>query len=303
MANISIIITVLNEEQNISRLLHSIEQQTLQPNEVVIIDGGSTDNTLSILQQWRPKFHVIVGQKKGNRSIGRNEAIRQTKNTFIAITDAGCRLDKDWLKQITEPFQDKNIDVVSGYYASDAHTSFEHAATAYMLVMPNRVGKEFLPATRSMAIRKAIWKKAGGFPQQYSHNEDYIFARRLKKFGAGMTFQRDAIVYWTPPKTWKQFLWQIYRFAVGDMESGMIRPKVISIFLRYITFIFLFWVNSLVFFLAFVAYLYWAVRKNKQHVPGLSAWYILPMMQVATDIAVMFGSIIGLKKRLLERKP
>ncbi len=300
MEKISLIITVKNEEQTLHSLLLSIEVQSQQPNEVIIVDGKSSDNTLLLLKAWRPNFPVKILQKKGNRSIGRNLAIHQSRYEIIAITDAGCVLDKDWLKNITQPFFKKQTEVVAGYYKPKTETTFQKAAAAYMLVMPERINPtNFLPATRSMALRKFIWKKVGGFPEQYSYNEDYVFARALQKMKASMVFQKSAVVEWIPPQTWRSFLQQIYRFAYGDTYSNIFRPKVILIYLRYVIFFLLFWKLPLLGLGIFFAYLIWSIYKNMRYISSIHAIYLLPLMQLSTDSTVMIGSAQGFIQKVL----
>nr|WP_148702350.1 glycosyltransferase [Nitrosopumilus piranensis] len=63
--NISIICTVKNEEDNISTLLDSLLNQTLLADEIIIVDGGSTDKTISIIQDYSKRSSVIkLIQKK-----------------------------------------------------------------------------------------------------------------------------------------------------------------------------------------------------------------------------------------------
>src|SRR5690606_36432570 len=83
------------------------------------------------------------------------------------------------------------------------------------------------------AFKKSIWEKAGKFPEQYSHNEDYVFANTLKDMGAKMVFRKEAIVYWIPRKNFSEAYMMFYRFALGDAEAGLKRPKVTFLFLRY----------------------------------------------------------------------
>lgn len=301
MARIGLIVTVLHEESTIQDLLESIEKQTRLPDEIIIVDGGSTDFTQKILARWNPPcaFRWLV--KKGNRSVGRNEAIVQLKSEIVAITDAGCILDPHWLEMITSPLLNNTAEVVAGYYKPNALTAFQQGAAAYMLVMPKNITPfmQFLPATRSMALMRNAWEKAGRFNEKLSDNEDYVFAQSLKKIGARMTFVPEAIVFWTPPKTWQAFLTQIYRFAYGDSVAGIFRPKVAFIFLRYMFFILLgifnfYWLLNIV-----LIYAFWARQKNNAYVTSIHSLYILPAMQFATDIVVMYGTIRGMLQKVL----
>src|SRR5690349_5848876 len=134
---ITLIVTVLNESKTISTLLRSILAQTRLPDEVVVVDGGSTDSTLTQLEVFahqHPKLNLKIFTKPGNRSVGRNWAIRQTTADWIACTDAGCELMPDWLAELTKTQRQTDADVVAGYYQGQAETSWQAAVVPYVLV-------------------------------------------------------------------------------------------------------------------------------------------------------------------------
>ncbi|EKD85743.1 MAG: sugar transferase related protein, partial [uncultured bacterium] len=279
------------------------------------VDGGSTDNTLSAISNFQfpnfnKKIRVRVIVKKGNRSVGRNEAIRNSTGDIIACSDAGCILDKDWLKNIVKPFSDPKVDVVSGYYKGMAKSAFEKALVPFALVMEDKLdANNFLPATRSVAFKKNIWKKVGGFDEKLSNNEDYVFARKLKKIGAKILFAKDAVVFWKPRKNLKDAFVMFYRFAKGDAESGIIRPKVVFILGRYIAgflaVFLLFYTHSLflvvLILVLFINYVLWAALKNYKYVDNLLSVFYLIALQFLSDFAVIAGTLSGLISRLGKR--
>ncbi len=302
MGKVAVIVTVLNEEHTLPRLFSALEQQSKKPDEVIIVDGGSADQTHQVLSSWKPNFPYRWFEHKGNRSQGRNAAISATKSAIIAITDAGCTPEPEWLERITKRLIANDCDVASGYYSSQAQTNFEKAATAYMLVMPEHINTNlFLPATRSMAIKKAIWKKAGRFDERLSDNEDYAFAKKLQSIGAKMYFERNAVVRWSPPKTWSVFLKQVWRFAYGDCFAGIVRPKVVFIFLRWAVFIVLAKTAFPLFLFMVFLYAFWAWAKNHKHIHSFSAVYLLPTTQLTTDLVVMVGSVQGLATKIFQK--
>jgi glycosyltransferase involved in cell wall biosynthesis len=304
---IAFITTVFNEEKTILRLLESLVHQSQQPDEIIIVDGGSSDRTLDVIagSEAKQSLKIKILTKEGNRSVGRNEAIKHSSGDIIACSDAGNILDKDWLKNITAPFIDKSVDVVAGYYKGSAKNVFQKSLIPYVLVMPDKVIPDnFLPAARSVAFRKTIWEKVGGFDEKYSHNEDYVFARQLKKNGAKITFTQNAVVYWFPRNNLRQSFYMFFRFAYGDAEAGILRPKVLFIFLRYfiipaLYILFIILKSNLILntlYLILFLYLFWSIQKNYRYVNDWRAIFILPILQLTADSAVLLGTTLGILK-------
>ncbi len=301
------ITTVFNEELEIVSFIDSILIQTLLPDELVVVDGGSTDKTVDKInslvhkiESKKIRFKLFV--KKGNRSVGRNEAIKKSRNNIILCSDAGNILDKNWIKNISTPFEDKNVDVVAGFYKGLAKNIFQKCLIPYVLVMPDQVNPdEFLPATRSVAFRKSIWKKIGGFDEKFSHNEDYVFAKKLKKDGAKIFFAKNAIARWIPRSNVRQSFVMFFRFAYGDVQAGILRGKVVLLFMRIILLLallalFLKSFNRLYMYLILILiclYYIWIVHKSYKYVGDVKGFIILPFVQLIADAAVFSGSTIS----------
>lgn len=307
---VSFIATVLNEERAIKSFLESIFKQSKKPDEIIIVDGGSTDKTIDEISSFKfhdEKVRIKLIFKDGNRSVGRNEAIKRAMGDIIVCSDAGCTLERNWIKHITEPFKNPKVDVVAGYYRGNPRSIFEKCLIPYVLVMEDRINsEEFLPASRSMAFKKTIWERAGRFPERFSNNEDYVFANKLKYIGARIFFKKDAIVNWQPLNSLHKAFKMFFRFALGDSESGILRQKAVFIFVRYI---FLFYLLLLSFIersfiplyiaaIGLVVYVIWAVKKNYRYVNNLGAVFFLPLLQFVSDFAVIIGTSLGFIKRI-----
>lgn len=301
MIKVSLIVTVLNETDTIVQLLDSVVTQTLKPQEVIFVDGGSQDDTVRRIQSYaedHPKLKIKCEVKKGNRSIGRNTAVSLAEHEFIAITDAGCVLDQNWLQELVRVQNETGSKVVAGYYHGQAETSFQHAVVPYVLVMPEKLDPyTFLPATRSLLIEKKLFIEYGGFDESLSDNEDYAFAKKLQSAHVPIAFAQDAIVYWQAVNSLREFYTMIFRFARGDAFAGIFRPKVLLIFLRYLVGILLLIIGQAWVFISLVmAYLIWSVLKNSKHV--FEKKYILAILQIVSDIAVIDGTTRGLILRI-----
>ena len=165
--NISICITVLNEEESIGKLLDSLLVQSKKASEIAIVDGGSSDKTVEIIRHYQKKHSFIrLIIEKSSRARARNIAVDFAKSEVIAMTDAGCIADSDWLKNITTPFETGKVDVVAGFYKMVGKTNFQKAESVFMGVTPRKFNHKFLSSTRSIAFTKKIWDEVGGFPEK-----------------------------------------------------------------------------------------------------------------------------------------
>lgn len=280
MEKISVVIPVLNEEKTIKLLLDVLKKSKV---EIIVVDGGSTDKTLKLCKGVK----VIKG--KHNRSEARNIGVAKAKGNMIVFTDAGCIPEKNWLNELLKV----KADVVAGFYKGLPQNIFEKCLVPYVLVMPDKLDENFLPSTRSMAIKKEIFLKYGGFDPKLDTSEDFEFANRLKNAGIKITIAPKAIVGWYPRKSLKQAAWMFFKFAVTDIYAGILRPKVKFLAIRYYIFfflVFLYWP----FIICIFAYLIWAIIKNYKYVRDWRAIYWLPVLQLTADICVILGTTAGL---------
>lgn len=303
---ISLITTVLNEEKNIVDFTKSVNNQTLLPDEVIIVDGGSKDKTVSIINKLSKeykKLNIRLIIKRGNRSLGRNTAIKNAKYELIAVTDVGCILDKNWIKNIIKPFSSSYIDVASGFYKPTYKNIFQKCLSTYTCVMPDKIDKEnFLPSSRSVAFRKSAWKTVKGYPENLDTCEDLIFDKKLKDKGLKLYFQKNAFVYWPQRENIKNAFLQFFNYAKGDGFAGYFRPNTPFLFLRYLFAAYLiilsFIMNSMILnafiLLCLIFYIFWSILKNYKYINNKKAFIYLPTLQFTSDVAVLLGTSIGL---------
>lgn len=203
---ISLIATVLNEGQSMHRLMQSLVAQTRLPDEVVIVDGGSSDDTVAILQSYTDKAALWVLVAAGaNISEGRNRAIAAAQGDIIAVTDAGVIVAPDWLEKITTPLiSDANCTVSGGFFNPDDTNLFELAMSATVLPLRDEINPAtFLPTSRSVGFRKSAWEAVGGYPEWLDYCEDLIFDLRIKQWmsrqpSTTIAFEPEAVVAFRP---------------------------------------------------------------------------------------------------------
>lgn len=323
---ISLVATVLNEGTSLHRLMQSLLAQTRSPDEIVIVDGGSTDDTVAILHSYADRLPLRVLVEPGcNISRGRNVAIAAAQGDIIAVTDAGVRLTDKWLEHLTQPLlDDPNMQVASGFFRADPHTLFEAAMGATVLPLRDEISPAaFLPSSRSVAFRKTVWEIVGGYPEWLDYSEDLVFDLRLKQSGAAFAFAPDALVYFRPRGSLRAFFKQYYLYARGDGKADLWRKRHA---IRYVTYLLLIPVVVMLgvglhplLWLLYVpgaaVYLYQPYRRlpvvlRWLHNAGpltvwdnLHAMALVPAIRVVGDLAKMIGYPAGWRWRLRHRPP
>ncbi|MFQ5641939.1 MAG: glycosyltransferase, partial [bacterium] len=125
----SLILTVFNEGDTIRTLLDSIRNQKIAPDEVIIVDGGSKDETVIEIKRFanrNSELNIKLFVKPGfNISKGRNFAIDKASGEIIFVTDGGCVLDKDWAANLCESFGEEHTEIVGGMYEGVASGYFQ----------------------------------------------------------------------------------------------------------------------------------------------------------------------------------
>lgn len=224
MRKVSLAATVLNEGPALRRWLEALSQQTRQPDEIVICDGGSTDGTLDELRafaQAHPSPPLRIISKPGsNIAAGRNAAISAATGEIIAVSDSGSLPQGDWLAELIRPFDDDpRTQLVAGHYRFLEDTPFRKAASAY-LGRPWE-SPRFMPSARSAAFTKELWQSVGGYPEWLTQaGEDTLFYLLVLEKKAEVRAAPRAIVTWNTRPNLRSFLRMIARNAAGEAETG-----------------------------------------------------------------------------------
>jgi glycosyltransferase involved in cell wall biosynthesis len=320
---ITIITTVLNEGDNIRRLMDSLRAQTRQPDEIVIVDGGSRDDTVKILREYEKVLPLRIEVEAGcNISRGRNLAIQAARGDIIAVTDAGVVLAKEWLEHITHPLViNPNTQYVCGFFQADVHTPFEVAMGAAVLPLLYEVNlATFLPSSRSVAFRKSAWEKVGGYPEWLDYCEDLIFDLRLRLCKFSFGFAPTAIAHFRPRGSLHSFWKQYFLYARGDGKADLWRKRHM---IRYLTYFIAaplilllgIFVHPLLLGLYLLGALFYfylpygrlpTVLKNAPRMTARDYLYIMamiPVIRVVGDVAKMAGYPVGWRWRLENNPP
>lgn len=176
---ISIIIPTFNEDECLPKLLNSIQKQTALPEEIIIADAFSVDETRSIARQFGAK--VVDG---GLPAIARNIGAKVAKQPILLFLDADVILPPLFLEKTIAEMTSRNLDIASCFLTPRSNLKIDkflhQFANHYM-----RLTQKFYPHIPGACIfvEKNVHKKINGFDQSIVLAEDHDYVRRAKKIG------------------------------------------------------------------------------------------------------------------------
>lgn len=179
---ITVVVPALNEEEHIAHVLESLLAQSYLPDEILVIDNGSTDRTKFIASKF-PGVKVIDEPKRGLHN-ARQRGLIESSGDIVVATDADCIAPKQWIEYLVRPFEDPFVVETYGpigFY--DGHPIDKWASnTLYPLFLltthtfgyPN-------PPGGNHAVRKTAALAVGGYDRPFA--EDIHLAQKLKQVG------------------------------------------------------------------------------------------------------------------------
>ena len=133
---VSVAIPVFNEQGSLKDFLERMLSQTINPDEIIFCDGGSTDRTVSILDGYKKKFTNIklVNREGLCRGSGRNSAIEASSNELVALIDVGNVPETNWLELLIEELiRFPELEVVYGAVKPQQNNSITKSLSSFIL--------------------------------------------------------------------------------------------------------------------------------------------------------------------------
>lgn len=305
ITRISVVVPMCDEAKSLSSLVDSLRGQTFVPAEIILVDGGSRDETIAVAKQLTKGDDRFLVVEAGNATPGRarNVGIAAARCDWVALTDAGIRLEPTWLEHLVEVVErDPGVSVVYGNYEPVTETFFERcAALSYPSPKERRPGGLMRgPSIASSLLLSDVWKRVGGFPDLRA-TEDLIFMERIQEHGFKLGWAPTATVWWnlepTLVRTFRKFV--VYsRNAVQSRRQRQWHYGVAKIYLLGLPFFVLAVAHSpwwLVFpllgALARVAKSIWVRRESRGLVWLLqpSQFFAVGVILFTLDLATFVG--------------
>lgn len=224
----SVCMTVKNEVYTIERMLKSTSQQLVPTDDLIVVDGGSTDGTLDILARFAEENAGMrwIGAPGTSPAEGRNIAGQMAKHDLQITTDAGCLLHIALFSNLIGPMQGRNgPDITAGIYLPFRQTPWSR----HFIPNWNNIAylkTRFLPSARCMAVRRGLLQQVGWFPTHLKQRwgEDTLFDLKARRMSKWWVINRRAKVYWRAPETKEEACELSRRYGMGTGEIGRSCP-------------------------------------------------------------------------------
>jgi rhamnosyltransferase len=191
--NCSIVIRAFNEDKHIGRLLEGIQHQTANDVEMILVDSGSSDATVSIAESYGAKtVHIPPQEFTFGRSL--NLGIQFAKSEFIVIASAHVYpVYPDWLASLLHPFDDHEIALTYGKQRAPESAMFSEQQIFhqwYPEVSKPRQETVFCNNANA-AIRRSLWEK-NPYDDTLTGLEDLAWAKWAQEQGYAVAYVAEA---------------------------------------------------------------------------------------------------------------
>ncbi len=228
----TVIIPTYNRLDEIRELLASFERQTLdfKKFEVIIADDGSTDNTLTWVQDYMPRspFRLrLLRQDHKGPGEARNLGMAEAAGKYLLFIDSDCIADPAWLSAYEEAVADKDVGgfggpdkVLSDF--SPLQKAIDYSMTSFLTTggirghSQKKISK-YYPRSFNMGVRKDIVEKIGGM-NQLRHGQDIEFSHRIIATGQPVIKVQDAVVYHKRRTSLRRFFKQVFNWGVARIN-------------------------------------------------------------------------------------
>lgn len=242
---ISVLIPCYNQEKHIKHTIEAIINQTIKPDEIIVVDDGSTDRSVELIRN----LPVILIQHQINKgpSVARNTALQNSSGDIVIYVDADAYADNNMIASILQAYNFPHNDKLAGVtgrgvevYIKNIYDRWRslHAKQDFGNKMRDNVP---YPFGLCMSFFRDKLIEVGGFDPFYPINagEDFDLGLRFTKAGYWLRYWPDAIVYHQHSDTNEslrnvQYNWYYWSYIAKKRNHSWPSTLIFGIFRRLI---------------------------------------------------------------------
>lgn len=234
----SVIIPVFNRPDEVDELLTSLEEQTFQDFEVIVVEDGSSKDCQEQVKRHADRLvcRYYVKHNSGPGS-SRNYGAEKAEGEFFIVLDSDVVLPPGYMEAVERALRETGCDAFGG--PDRAHPDFtvtqkaiNYAMTSFLTTGGIRGGKKqmekFHPRSFNMGVRSSVWRALGGFaPMRFG--EDIDFSMRLFESGASVRLIPEAWVWHKRRTDFRKFFRQVYNSGMARIHLTARHPGSMKI--------------------------------------------------------------------------
>ncbi len=204
---VSILVTVKNDVENMRRLLDSLKN--VRGNyELVIVDAYSTDGTYELILKEKDNFNLKLDRLKGNRATGRNRTIEISTGKMLAFIDSDSEVTPDWLENL---LNHSNEDIIAGKIIQKSQKRWADLGRVPIYVD----NKDVTYPSNNLIYNRKVIDKIGMFDTKFHTAEDVDLNIRAVKSGFLIKEADDVVIFHYPREDYISLIKQSYYDGIG----------------------------------------------------------------------------------------
>jgi lipopolysaccharide/colanic/teichoic acid biosynthesis glycosyltransferase/GT2 family glycosyltransferase len=221
--SVTVVIPAYNAARSLPDCLAALARQTRPPDEVIVVDDGSTDDTAGAACRLGA---AVVRQANTGPAVARNAGVAAARGDLVLFTDADCAPWPDWVERMCRPFDDPDVAGAKGAYRTRQSSLVARFVQQEYAAKYRRTARyrsiDFVD-TYAAAYRRDVFLQNGGFNPGFTRAamEDHEFSSRLARKGHRLVFLPDAIVEHRHPTTIDGYFRR--KYWVGYWKAVMLR--------------------------------------------------------------------------------
>ncbi len=220
--SVTVVIPAYNEEEGIRACLESVQTQSIRPDQVIVVDDGSTDRTPLILQEFRGRVEIVtLIENSGNKALALRAALPHVRGDVVIYTDADSELEGRAVELLLSHFLDSQIGAVSGIVVSRRHNLLT-AVRELQYIMGQEIYKRGMGALGTVmvipgcvgAVRRELFD-----PSPDTVTEDMDLTLTVLEAGYKVNYEPRSVAMTSDPPNLRSYVRQSWRWFSGYFQN------------------------------------------------------------------------------------
>lgn len=235
---VTLVIPALNEESFLGDCLVSVRQQDYDKLQIVVVDGGSTDDTVGVVRRHMAEDERIelLHSPRKNIPTSLNLATAAARGRWLVRVDAHSIVDPAYVRQAVAHLTTGSWGGVGGRKDGVGRTPAGRAIAAAMASRFGVGGSTYHHGTEEQEVDHIpfgaypveLVRQLGGWDEQLTANEDYEFDYRLRQAGNRLLFDPRIRIEWHCRQSIRDLFRQYHRYGQGKVDVALVHPGAMS---------------------------------------------------------------------------